>query len=138
MNNYYSGTKVAFCFILKLKITLFYLLSFVFICYTTHCHLLSLIVICFQSLSFLYDSLSVIVILCHFLKHLLYHSLSLDGPFFSIFINSHWKIDLSTAKDISVWKLQITENHRKSDVPENSKVVYDIIQNAGLSKSASF
>ena len=52
-------------FLWKHKITLFYLLSLVFIPFITRCHLLSLI--------FGY-SLSFVVIHCH----LLYHSLSLD------------------------------------------------------------
>ena len=52
---------MVFCFILKLKVTLFYLLSFVFICFTTPCHSLLLIVIC-------YHSLSLVVICCHSLS----------------------------------------------------------------------
>ena len=38
----------------------------------------------------------------------------------------NWKIDSRTMKDIRIYsKLQINENQRKSDVPENSKIVYD-------------
>ena len=32
-------------------------------------------------------------------------------------------------KDISISKLQISKNHRKSDVSKNSKVVSDFLQN---------
>ena len=79
---------MAFCFILKLKITLFYLFSFVFIhCTTpvthshllalavTHSHLLALAVICCYSLSLvvirchcIYHSLPFVVIRCHSLS----------------------------------------------------------------------
>ena len=61
--------QIGLLFLLKHKITLFYLLSFVFIRFMTGCHLLSLIVIFSYSLSF-------VVIRCH----LLYHSLSLVVP----------------------------------------------------------
>ena len=44
---------MAFCFIFKLKITLFYLLSFAFIRCTIPCLSLSLIAICCHSLSFI-------------------------------------------------------------------------------------
>ena len=70
---------MAFCFILKLKITLFYLLSFVFICCTTPCHSLSLIVICYHSLSFVVTRcLSLSFVVTQFITrcHSLYHSLS--------------------------------------------------------------
>ena len=66
---------MAFCFILKHKITLFYLLSFVFIHFITRCHSLSLIVIFCYSLSFVVTrchSLSLLVTRCHSF----YHSLS--------------------------------------------------------------
>ena len=66
-----------FCFILKLKITLFYLLSFVFTS-CTHFHFVSLVVIRCHSLSFFvtgchltYHSLSLVVTCCHSLYHLL-------------------------------------------------------------------
>ena len=57
-------SRYGFLFNLKHKITLFYLLSFVFICFMTRCHSLSLIVIFSYSLLF-------VVIRCH----LLYQSL---------------------------------------------------------------
>ena len=37
--------------------------------------------------------------------------------------------DMRTVKDIFVSRLQITGNHRKSDVSENSKVVHNFLQN---------
>ena len=80
--------QTGFCFTVKLKITLFYSLSFVFICFTTPCHSLSLTVTCYHLLSFvvtcrhsssfvchsIYHSLSFVVIRCHSL----YHSLLLS------------------------------------------------------------
>ena len=81
---------MAFCFILKHKITLFYLLSFVFIrfitrCqslpfFVTRCHSLLLVVIHSHSL---YHSLSLVVIRCHSL----YQWLSLVVPIACLFIN---------------------------------------------------
>ena len=65
---------MTFCFILKHKIILFYLLSFVFICFITRCHSLSLNVIFCYSLSFvvaLCHSLLRLVTRCHLLHHLL-------------------------------------------------------------------
>ena len=32
-------------------------------------------------------------------------------------------------EDIFISKLKFTENHRKSDAPENNKIVYDFLQN---------
>ena len=78
---------------MKHKVTLFYLLSFIFICFITRCHSLSLIVIFCYSLSFAVTrchSLSFVVTFCtthcHSLSlfillvatrcHSLYHSLS--------------------------------------------------------------
>ena len=82
--------QIGFLFNLKHKITLFYLLSFVFIRFMTRCHSLSLIVIFSYSLSFvvirchlLYHSLSLVsfvVICCTTRHHLLYHSLSFVVP----------------------------------------------------------
>ena len=84
------GTKLAFCFILEYKITLFYLLSSVFNFFIARCHSLSLIVI------FCY-SLSLVVIPCHpFLFvvtrcttrcHSLYHPLTPVVPLVCLFIN---------------------------------------------------
>ena len=37
--------------------------------------------------------------------------------------------DMREMKDIFVSKLQITENHRKLDVSENNKVIYDFQEN---------
>ena len=75
---------MAFCFILKLKITLFYLISFVFICLplpVIRCHSLSIATTRCHSLPFVVTrfitcchSLSLVVIR----SHLLYHSLSLN------------------------------------------------------------
>ena len=50
----YSGTNIfiSFCFILKNKINLLYILSFVFIRFITHCPFLLLVVIPCHSLSF--------------------------------------------------------------------------------------
>ena len=62
--------QIGLLFLLKHKITLFYLLSFVFICFITRCHSLSLIVIFCYSLS-----LTVPLVVTH--CHSLYHSLSL-------------------------------------------------------------
>ena len=68
--------QIGLCLILKLKITLFYLLSFVFIRFIIRCHLLSLIVIfgtCCHSLSFA-------VTRCTICYHSLYHSLAMVVP----------------------------------------------------------
>ena len=37
--------------------------------------------------------------------------------------------DMREMKDIFVSKLQITENHRKLDVSENNKIIYDFQEN---------
>ena len=66
-----SGTRLAFCFILKPKITFFHLLLFVFFGWTRR--LLSLVV----------TSLSFVVTCCT----TRFHSLSLDPPLISIFMN---------------------------------------------------
>ena len=63
------GFHIGLLFLLKHKITLFYLLSFVFIRFITRCHSLLLVVI------FCYSS-SFVFIRCHFLYHSSYHSLS--------------------------------------------------------------
>ena len=70
---------MTFCFILKHKITLFYLPLFVSTRFITRCHLLSLIVIFCYSLSFVVTRChpkSLVSILCHSL----YCSLSLVVP----------------------------------------------------------
>ena len=62
-----SGTRLAFCFIFKLKITVFTLLSFVLSpCHLYPCcHSLSLVFIrCSTSCHLLYHSLSFVVTLC--------------------------------------------------------------------------
>ena len=78
-----------FCFILKHKITLFYLLSFFFIRFITCCYSLSLIVIfCHRCHSLLLvvihstrcHSLSFVVARCTTSCHSLSHSLSLIVP----------------------------------------------------------
>ena len=80
---------MAFYFILKYKITPFYLLLFVFIRFITRCHSLSLIAIFGYSLSFVVThchSLSLVFIHCHLLSlvviriQLVVHSLSLAVP----------------------------------------------------------
>ena len=80
-------------FLLKYKITLFYLLSFAFICFITRCHSMSLIIIFCYSLLFVVTrchllsfvltccttrchSLSLFVLLAATHYHSLYHSLS--------------------------------------------------------------
>ena len=75
--------QIGLLFLLKQKITLFYLLSFIFIRFITRCHSLSLIVIFVTRC----HSLSLVFSRWHFLPlaaplvltrcHLLYHSLSL-------------------------------------------------------------
>ena len=112
--------QIGFLFLLKHKITLFYLLSVVFIRFMTHCHSLSLVVSFCYSLSFavirchlLYHSLSLVVsfvvICCTTRYHSLYHSLSfvvplvviryhslssmsLDVPLVCLFTNDHYFI----------------------------------------------
>ena len=92
--------QICLLFLLKHKITLFYLLSFVFIRFITRHHSLSLIVIFCYSLSFVVTrcySLSLAVSLvatrCHSLYHSLSfvvtrcHSLSFDVPLVCLFIN---------------------------------------------------
>ena len=106
--------QIGLLFLLKLKITLFYFLSFVCIRFITHLHSLPLIVIFCYSLSFvvirchfLYHSLSLVITRCHSLydsisfdvtcSHSLYqllsfvvtrcHSMSLDVPLPCLFIN---------------------------------------------------
>ena len=92
--------QIGHCFILKHKITLYYLLPFVFIHFITICHSLSLMVIFVTR----YHSLSLVVIHCHSLSpaviycHSLYHSLSLVVPlvvirchfFFVLFFIYSW------------------------------------------------
>ena len=118
-----SGNTLAFCFILKLKTTLCYLLLFFFICWTViPCHSLwffSLVVIRCHSLSFvvirchsIYHSLSAVVTVvplavtfyttrCHSLSfvvpHLVIrcHSLSLDVLLVCLFINDQFRILIS-------------------------------------------
>ena len=112
--------QIGFLFLLKHKITLFYLLSVVFIRFMTRCHSLSLVVSFCYSLSFavirchlLYHSLSLVVsfvvICCTTRYHSLYHSLSfvvplvviryhslssmsLDVPLVCLFTNDHYFI----------------------------------------------
>ena len=114
------------CFILKLEITLFYLLSFVFICCTTPCLSLTLIVICCHSSSL---DLSLVVICCHSLSlvvllivircttrcHSLYHSLPLNVPLAGIFIsdcNESRCIFIEALCYLVIWKpLKIEKLH---------------------------
>ena len=94
-----NGTKlfrnqIGLLFLLKHKITLFYLLSFVFIRFITRCHSLLLIVFFIYSLSF-------VVTRCHSLSLAIplavtrctprCHSLWLDVPLACLFINDQWK-----------------------------------------------
>ena len=86
--------QIGLLFLLKHKITLFYLLSFVFIRFITRCHSLSLIVIFCYSLSFV---VSCCTTRCHSLNHslpfvvpldvTLCHSLSFVVPL--VFIRCH-------------------------------------------------
>ena len=111
LSKIYSGTRLAFCFIVKYIITVFYLLSFVFICFINRGHALSLIVIFYYALSLVSfivtrcHSLSfvvpLVVIRCTTRQHSLYHALSfvvtrcttrsqplsLVGPLACLFIN---------------------------------------------------
>ena len=101
--------QIGLLFLLKHKITLFYLLSFVFIHFVTRCHSLPLIVIFCDSLSFvvtrchslpfvvtwsttpchsLYYSLSLVFIGCATRSH----SLSLDVRLVCLFINDLKKL----------------------------------------------
>ena len=66
-------SRLVFCLFRKNRVTLFYLLLFVFIRFIIRCHSLLLIVISYYSLSF-------VVIRCHLLYHSLYHSLSFVAP----------------------------------------------------------
>ena len=118
--------QIGFLFNLKHKITLFYLLSFVFIRFMTRCHSLSLIVIFSYSLSFvvtrchlLYHSLSLVVsfvvICCTTRYHSLHHSLSfvvllvvIRYHLLSNFKNNYFKIHHRTAVSSSSYIL-----HRK-------------------------
>ena len=118
-----------FCFILKYKITLFYLLSFVFNRFINRCHSLSLNVNFCYSFPFVvnryttrcqsfYHSLSLAVIRFHSLSlalplvvtrcHLLYHSLSLVVTCcttrLSFYKRSFSSIDLLDAKDVKFQK----------------------------------
>ena len=71
--------QIGLLFLLKHKITLFYLLSFIFICFITRCHSLSLVIFCYSLSSVvtccttrchsLYDSLSFVVIRCTIRSH---------------------------------------------------------------------
>ena len=102
-----SRNKVGIFFILKHKITLLYLLSF--IRFITRCHSLSLFALVVIPSHSLYHSLSLVVSLiaircttrCHSLPlvaircHSLYHSLSLDEPVVSLFTNDRSKQELS-------------------------------------------
>ena len=60
--------QIGFFFLLKLKITLFYLLTFVLIRFTTCCRSLSLIFICSSHCHSLYHLLSFAVTCCHSLS----------------------------------------------------------------------
>ena len=92
---------MGFCFILKHKITLFYLISIVFICsitrchsllfFITHCHSLSLVVIHCHSLSFLVTRCAT---RCTIRCHSLYHSLSLIVT--RCHSSYHWSVFLQT------------------------------------------
>ena len=97
--------QIGLLFLLKHKITLFYLLSFAFLRFITRCHSLSPIIIFCYLLSFcylLYHSLSLVVTCCITRCHSLYHSMSfvvtrchsmsLDVPLVCLFINDNYFI----------------------------------------------
>ena len=86
----HSRTRLPFCFILKHKITLF-CFSFVFICFITRFHSLSLIVIFYYSLSFVVTfchSLSLVVPLVVTRCTTRCHSLSFVVPLVAICCHS--------------------------------------------------
>ena len=81
--------QIGLLFLLKHKITQFYLLSFVFIRFITRCHLLyhSLLLVvtrCITRCHSLYHLLSFVVTRCH--------SMSLDVPLVCLFINDNYFI----------------------------------------------
>ena len=102
---------MALCFILKLNVTLFYSVLFVFICFitrshsssvfVTRCHLLSLVVTSCHSLSLV---VPLVITRCHSLYHSLSfvvtrcttrcHSLSLDVPLACLFTNDLLQLHL--------------------------------------------
>ena len=114
--------QISLLFLLKHKITLFYLPSFVFIRFISRYPSLSLIVAFYYSLSFvvtccttrchlLYNSLSLVVILCATRCHSLSlvvvcciircYSLSLDLPLVCLFINNPFKYCICTVERIT-------------------------------------
>ena len=119
------------------KITLFYLLSFVFIRFITRCHSLSLIIIFCYSLSFAVTrchSLSFVVTCCTTRCHSLYHSLSFAVtrctsrlPFYKrSFLQNDFhvltdRLYIERAKSKSTWFIQYTNLIKSSDMTSNSK-----------------
>ena len=103
------GNQIGLLFLLKHKITLFYLLSFVFIRFITchhflsrtvfFCYSLSFAVTCCHSWSFvvchlMYYSLSLIVTCCTTVCYLLYHLLSFILPLFLIYCHSMYHLSV--------------------------------------------
>ena len=103
------GNQIGLLFLLKHKITLFYLLSFVFIHFITchhfqsrtvfFCYSLSFAVTCCHSWSFvvchlMYYSLSLIVTCCTTVCYLLYQLLSFILPLFLIYCHSMYHLSV--------------------------------------------
>ena len=139
--------QIGFLLNLKHKITLFYLLSFVFICFMTRCHSLSLIVIFSYSLLFvvicchlLYQSLwpivSFVVICCITRYHSLYHYLSFVVPvvviryhLLSNFKNNYFKKHQRTAGSSSSYILHRKLNKILQEADWPSRLAFCLIWN---------
>ena len=115
------------CFILKLKITLFYFLSFVFhslyhsLSFTvTHCHFLSLVAILCHSFSFVLPlvvtrchSLSLVVIRCFTRCHSFYHSLPVIRCHSLSFVATRCTLRPATLLKKSLWHRCFSVNFAK-------------------------
>ena len=139
--------QIGFLFNLKHKITLFYLLSFVFIRFMTRCHSLSLIVIFSYSLLFavicchlLYHSLwpviSFVVICCTTRYHSLYHYLSFVVPLVVIryhslsnFKNNYFKKHQRTSGSSSSYILHRKLNKIIQEADWPSRLAFCLIWN---------
>ena len=129
--------QTALLLLLKHKITLFYLLSFVFIRFITRCHSLSLIIIFCYSLSFVVTrchSLSFVVTCCTTRCHSLYHSLSFAVTrctsrlsfYKRTFLQNDFhvladRLYIERAKSKSTWFIQYTNLIKSPDRTSNSK-----------------
>ena len=144
-------------FLLKHKIVLFYLHLFVFICFITRCHSLSLIVIFCNSFSFVFTrchalllDVPLVVTRCHSLYHLLsfvvihchlfYHSLSLVVTRLSFYFQkAHFKKrDFIYFVYFALFHSRQNSDNKSSFSRDSVSFVYfDVIIRQQLKKSSS-